>query len=212
MHVPKVARELAKSILPEAVISKARRFLYSPRGGVHWCRVVMDRECNTFVDTLSVSDLTCLEISGEGSRWAKRKWAGYSVTAYPEYDICSKPLPGAWDVIIAEQVLEHVPDPQRALDNIFLMLRSGGLAVITTPFLLKFHPCPDDFYRWTADGMRQALGRSGFSNVAVNSWGNRECIMADLTDDNSWTYYVPSRHSLRNDPRFPVVVWAFARK
>jgi SAM-dependent methyltransferase len=172
----------------------------------------MNRECDAFVDTLSVSDLTCLEISGQESRWAKRKWAEYKATAFPEYDICSEPLPGAWDVIIAEQVLEHVPDPQRALDNIYTMLRTGGVALITTPFLIKYHAYPHDFYRWTADGMRHTLGRSGFRNIAINSWGNRECLIADMTDDSSWTFYVPRRHTLRDDPRFPLVVWAFAHK
>lgn len=209
--VPKTARELAKSVMPDAIISKARRFLYPPPG-VHWCRVVMNRECDAFVDTHNVSGLTCLEISPVESRWAQRKWARYTAVDYPDYDVCSKPLPGAWDVIIAEQVLEHVRDPQRALDNIFNMLRSGGFTLITTPFLIKFHPYPYDFCRWTADGMREALRRSGFSSVVVNSWGNRECVIADMTDDNAWTFYVPSRHSLRNNPRFPVCVWAFGHK
>lgn len=172
----------------------------------------MNRECDAFMNTLSTGSLTCLEISGNGSRWANRTWASYNATKYPEYDVCVKPLSGEWDVIIAEQVLEHLADPQKALDNMYAMLRSGGVLLITTPFLLKFHPVPRDYSRWTEDGIREMLLRSKFSRVAVSSWGNRECLIADMTDDDKWTNYRPHRHSLRNDPRFPIVVWAFSHK
>jgi SAM-dependent methyltransferase len=201
---------LAKAVLPEAVFSIVARQLYA--GRVHWCRVVMNRECDALIDALDTGSRTCLEISGQSSRWANRQWASYAATAYPEYDVCDKPLPGEWDVVIAEQVLEHLADPQKALDNIYAMLRSGGVALITTPFLIKFHAFPKDYSRWTEDGMREELKRSKFSQVTVGSWGNRECLLADMTNDENWTYYRARRHSLRNDPRFPIVVWAFAQK
>ena len=171
----------------------------------------MNQACDAFVDTLPTGNLSCLEISGVGDRWARRTWASYRSTAYPEYDVCLEPLPGAWDVVIADQVLEHLVDPQRALDNMRRMLRKGGVALVTTPFLIKFHPCPHDYSRWTEEGLREMLLRSKYSSVEVASWGNLECLVADMTDDNRWTTYDPALHSLRNDPRFPLTVWAFAR-
>jgi SAM-dependent methyltransferase len=204
------SRRIAKAVLPDAVVVGIRKYL-NP-SDVQWARIVMNRECDALVDTLRTERLDCLEISGHGSRWQNRRWASYRSTAYPEYDICAEPLDGGWDFMIAEQVLEHVPNPERAVHNAFTMLRPGGILLVTTPFLIKFHPCPADFSRWTADGIKGLLTRAGFDRVTTGSWGNRDCILADLTDDDHWTLYKPRKHSLRNDPRFPVVVWAFAHK
>lgn len=208
MHMP--IRKIAKRVLPKAVVSLVQNRPKPAR--IHWCRVVMNRECDAFVNSLDTATLTCLEISGDDGRWKDREWKSYETTQYPQYDICADPLTSQWDVVIAEQVLEHVYNPQRATDNMFAMLRPGGVLMVTTPFLIKFHPVPYDFSRWTPDGMREMLKRSGFSSVTVDSWGNRECLLADLTEGNVWTYYKPGRHSLRNDARLPIVVWAFAHK
>jgi hypothetical protein len=92
------------------------------------------------------------------------------------------------------------------------MLRPGGRVVITTPFLLKVHGYPLDLYRWTEEGMRQLLETAGFSVLTTGSWGNLECLIADMTPDLEWTKYNPRKHSLNNQPQFPIVVWAFAKK
>jgi len=210
MRIPSPLREQAKRVLPSTVVRRMRKIV-NP-AGIHWCRVVMSRECDAFVDRLDTRNLACLEISGGGGRWENREWRSYRTTEYPDYDICTEPLDGEWDVVIAEQVLEHVPDPQRAVDNMYRMLRPGGVLLITTPFMIKGHPSPYDFSRWTADGIRGLLARSGFSRMTVDSWGNRKCLIADMTDDNEWTFYRPGFHSLKNEPRFPIVVWAFAHK
>ena len=92
------------------------------------------------------------------------------------------------------------------------MLRAGGTFLITTPFLIKFHPVPRDFWRWTEDGLRLLLERGGFARDAIRThgWGNRACVRAQLARPDEW----PRRGfgSLRNEPDFPVVVWAFARQ
>ncbi len=96
----------------------------------------MNRESDNFFDAHATENSHCLEISGAPGRWDKRRWASYRATEYPEYDVCGQPLAGEWDVIIAERVLEHVPDPQRAVDNMFKMLRAGGVLFVSTPFLI----------------------------------------------------------------------------
>lgn len=67
MYLPKGLRRLAKSILPTSVFLGLKRGLDYPEGG-HWNRVVMNRECDAFIDTLDTGHLTCLEISGDNSR------------------------------------------------------------------------------------------------------------------------------------------------
>lgn len=41
--------------------------------------------------------------------------------------------PGSFDLVLCSEVLEHVPDPERALKTIAKLLRPGGTAIVTTP-------------------------------------------------------------------------------
>ena len=153
-----------------------------------------------------------LEISGSGAQ-GRYDFRSYRSVHFPEYDICEKPLAEEqFDLIIAEQVFEHILRPDRAATHVYQMLRPGGLFVISTPFLLKIHEYPLDLYRWSEQGMKQLLEGAGFSVLSTASWGNRECLFADMTDDLKWTFYNRFRHSLHNEPQFPIVIWAFAKK
>jgi SAM-dependent methyltransferase len=49
-------------------------------------------------------------------------------------DITDLPLPNsAYDVVIANHVLEHVDDDRQAMRELFRVLRPGGIALLTTP-------------------------------------------------------------------------------
>lgn len=175
-----------------------------------WARVIMDRETRSFVSTLDVRSLSALEISG--TKWGGAGFGEYQSVAYPEYDVCREPRRvAAYDVIFAEQVFEHVLWPFRAARHVYQMLRPGGVFVITTPFLLRLHDCPVDCCRWTELGIKQLLAEGGFSidRIQTGSWGNRACVRANFS---RWRKWIPWLHTLENEPNFPVVIWAFARK
>lgn len=53
------------------------------------------------------------------------------------------------------------------------------------------------------------LESAGFSSVETWLWGNRACVIANL---EGFLRYDPARHSLVNEPNFPLVVWGVARK
>jgi glycosyltransferase involved in cell wall biosynthesis len=180
---------------------------------VHWCRVAMNREAQAFVASLPCGELDVLEVSG--TTWSDPRFGfrSYRSLAYPDYDICRGPLQRQiCDLLILEQVLEHVRQPHQALANALAMLRPGGSLLLNTPFLIKFHPCPVDLYRWTEDGLRILLEEAGFTAIRTGSWGNRACLAADMQPGMQWTYYDPAVHSLENEVQFPVSVWAFARR
>jgi SAM-dependent methyltransferase len=193
-------------------VSPLRHFLRLILGirEVQWGRVVMDRETDQFVRSLNYSSFHALEISG--TKWEQFGFAAYRSIDFPEYDICERVVEnGAFDIVIAEQVLEHVVWPYRAVRNIYTMLRPGGVFVVTTPFLIRVHNHPVDCSRWTELGIKYLLAEAGFSlaNISTGSWGNRSCVRANFC---KWALWVPWKHSLRNEPEFPYVVWAFARK
>jgi SAM-dependent methyltransferase len=179
------------------------------RGRPQWLRVVMDRETDKLIDQLDRGRLRALEISGR--KWERSGFRSYRSADYPAFDICEQALPERFDLIIAEQVFEHLLWPYRACRNVYTMLEPGGHFLVTTPFLVRVHDEPVDCSRWTALGLKYFLAECGFplEQIQSASWGNRSCLRANL---RVWTPYLGRLQSLRNEREYPLVVWALARK
>lgn len=78
-------------------------------------------------------------------------------------DIQSLPLKSEiFDTVFCTQVMEHVPEPQAALDEIYRVLKKGGKAIVTAPHLAYLHNEPHDYYRYTIHGLRYMFEKSGF--------------------------------------------------
>ena len=61
-------------------------------------------------------------------------------------DITSIPAPdGSFDAILCSEVLEHVPEPDRALDEFSRLLKPGGTLILTAPFISNVHMAPYHF-------------------------------------------------------------------
>lgn len=184
---------------------------------VHWCRKVMNDKTLEIVTALNTETMDALEISG--GYWREMcKWKTYDSVHFPHFDLNYDVLPHkTFDFIFAEQVLEHVKYPYRAVRNVYRMLRSGGRFLVTTPFLIQVHGVPLDFTRWTEDGLKYLLEEGGFDvhGCSTGSWGNLECVIADLSScaqGKGWNYYDADKHSLVNHSDYPSVVWAVAQK
>ena len=90
--------------------------------------------------------------------------------ANPTYvaDLCTKnrtSLPKKkFDYIVCTEVLEHTLQPFLAAENLFYMLKPGGLVFVTTPFNFRIHGPLPDCWRFTIHGLL-AL----FSKFEINS-------------------------------------------
>lgn len=69
---------------------------------------------------------------------------------------------GVFGSVFCTQVLEHVPEPQKALNEMYRVLKKGGYAVITVPHLAYLHNEPHDYFRYTNHGIRFMMQKSGF--------------------------------------------------
>lgn len=80
------------------------------------------------------------------------------------YDGDRFPCPDAsFDIVLCNQVLEHVFDPQLFLFEVARVLRPGGRLLLTVPFVWDEHEQPHDFARYTRFGLRHLLSKAGLS-------------------------------------------------
>ena len=62
-------------------------------------------------------------------------------------------------LVLNLESLEHLPFPQRAIDEIYRVLRPDGLLILTTVMHFKIHRAPKDYWRFTPDGIELLLSR-----------------------------------------------------
>lgn len=180
-------------------------------GAEQWQRIPLHRAVEAHLLGLGPASKTAAEISGNGR--AGLGWRQFTSLDFPEFDLCA-PLrdAGTYDVVICEQVIEHVEDPWAAASNLCGLCVPGGHVVVSTPFLIRIHELPmygmKDYWRFTPRGLATLLERGGLEVEQVASWGNRDCVVGNF---DRWPVY-RRWHSLRNEPDLPVQVWAFARR
>lgn len=169
----------------------------------------MNQACRALVRDLPYTRFNTLEISGR--KWQDMGFGRYSSVAWPDFDLCHQTLDERFDLIIAEQVFEHLLYPYRAGRHVLEMLQPGGYFLISVPFLVKIHDFPIDCTRWTELGLKHFLEECGFplASIVTGAWGNRACIVANFDD---WVMYEPDKHDLTHEPDFPYHVWALAQR
>ncbi len=72
-----------------------------------------------------------------------------------------------FDVVLCTEVMEHVPEPQIMLDEIYRVLKPEGTLILTTPFLVPLHEQPYDFFRYTPFALRYMLEKSGYDIIII---------------------------------------------
>ena len=63
----------------------------------------------------------------------------------------------SFDVVLCTEVLEHLKEPQKAIDDMRRVLKKGGKLILTTPFIFPLHDTPSDYFRYTKYGLRYLL-------------------------------------------------------
>lgn len=180
-------------------------------------RVVMQKSSRKMIQRLNPETLDVAEVSGKwGQQFAFRSYTQFK---FPEHDICKGPIRNpdrsirTFDLVLANQVWEHLDRPYTAARSVFTMLRPGGHFWLAVPFFVPFHAAPYDCARWSARGLRSLLLEAGFQDDAIvtEQWGNKNAALRNLEDEWPPTYN-PETDSLENDPDMPVCAWAIAQR
>lgn len=179
-------------------------------------RIAMQKSSRRMIRALTPSDLDVAEVSGKwGRSFAFRSYAQFR---YPEWDICAGPYMQdgkvlKFDLVLANQVWEHLDRPYAATKNVRKMLKRGGHFWLAVPFFIPFHAAPADCSRWSARGLKNLLIEAGFDEQAIvaEQWGNRNAALRNM--EEPWPpVYQEGVDPLEDDPDMPICAWAIARK
>lgn len=110
-------------------------------------------------------ELVRLDYPLTNARYATRPQVFGTALALPFGD-------ASMDVVLLLEVLEHIGEDQRALEEIARVLKPGGALYLSVPFIYPIHDAPHDFRRYTAHGLRHVLEREGFSASEALPSGN----------------------------------------
>lgn len=78
-----------------------------------------------------------------------------------------------FDIILCLNVLEHVFDFHKAIDNLYKALKPNGIVVILVPLFYPLHDKPNDYWRFTQHSIRKLLKK--FSSFTIKHSGIRQC-------------------------------------
>src|SRR2546426_6127324 len=74
---------------------------------------------------------------------------------------------GQYDLVASFQVLEHVWDVPTYLREARRLLKPDGWLLLSTHGTWLYHPHPNDYRRWTAEGLRREVEACGFRLARV---------------------------------------------
>lgn len=85
-------------------------------------------------------------------------------TSLPFKDKCT-------DTLLAFNIMEHIFDYKTFISECFRVIKKDGKLILYTPFIHKFHPDPDDYFRFTRTAIHKSLSDSGFKEIQITSVG-----------------------------------------
>ena len=89
-------------------------------------------------------------------------------------------MDASFNCAFGTEVLEHCPEPEVVLKEIYRVLKPGGVFFFTVPFLWNLHEVPHDEYRYTPFSIERHMRNSGFTNVTIKATGGWHASMAQM--------------------------------
>jgi SAM-dependent methyltransferase len=74
-----------------------------------------------------------------------------------------------FDSALCTAVLEHLEEPELALKECHRVLKPGGVAIYSVPFIWHLHEEPRDFYRFSKYGLKYLFEKTGFEIIEIKA-------------------------------------------
>lgn len=107
-----------------------------------------------------------------------------------------------FDCALCTAVLEHLEEPEQALRECRRVLKQGGVAIYSVPFIWHLHEEPRDFYRFSKYGLKYLFEKAGFEITEINALSGFWVTFGQLLVYNIYRFH---RWPLRYIPIIPVI-------
>jgi SAM-dependent methyltransferase len=91
---------------------------------------------------------------------------------HPIIDVTKMKYKDKFDVVLCLNVLEHVYDFQKAIDNMHSALKKDGLLIVAVPAFYPLHDEPGDYWRFTEHALKRMF--AGYKIRTLIHNGKRE--------------------------------------
>jgi SAM-dependent methyltransferase len=122
-----------------------------------------------------------------------------------------------FDSVLCTQVLEHVFEHDKMMQEINRVLRPGGTLILTVPFAWELHEEPYDFFRYTRHALKELFERSGFEIEYIKPNGGKWAAIYQLRNNMLYdsfkkhkTFFNKIRRVFFNELRFTQIRNLFA--
>lgn len=121
-----------------------------------------------------VDNITCID-------WAE----SFHNNPYLDYlvDLNNDKIPSqsdTFDSILLADVLEHLYDPQHAINEISRVLKPNGNVIIVVPFMYWLHEEPHDYFRFTEHALKKMCSNAGLKITKLEQTGGLPDVIIDL--------------------------------
>lgn len=157
-------------------------------------------------------DVRGLEVSASAASYARTRFG----LIVEEGGITDVPIDSTWDVIVAFQTIEHLPDVRGALRALARVLKPGGVLFLTTPdhgsfvrlAMRRFWPSyrPEHLVYFDRRRLRSLLATEGFRSLSIRSDRPLWVPLQRLVE-RAAHYYWAKRVYSRLIPQLRVPVW-----
>ena len=188
---------------------------WSPQRFVMYYNIVeylRKRWSNRNSRTLNVLDATGSEFLKEFSNILN-----VTETSYPEVDLHKTPFESSeFDVVSADQVIEHAVFPHKVMLELHRILKPGGIAIVTSVSYNPRHFVEgvfNDYWRFMLDGM-MVLSAPFKSVKSCGTWGTGSAIATRATSGMS-SGIGNLRHSdlvTKNEKQNPFLAWVILER
>jgi SAM-dependent methyltransferase len=125
--------------------------------------------------------------------------AGYYTPLDYESDIVDIAAPnGSFDAVVCTEVLEHVPEPIKAVKELARLLRPGGILLLTAPLGCLLHQEPYIYYGgYSPYWYRRFLSEAGCDVVSIES---NQGFFSLFSDYSQWFSNLLHPREVRTQP------------